>query len=575
MKKLIKRIVPLLLILALIASACWYIFVYDRDTVRDFLLAQARSCAENGHFEAATRFYDISYQFSGKDENVAVDLAQIYKDAGNYTKAEYTLASAIADGATSELYIALCQTYVEQDKLLDAVNMLDKIADPAIKAELDALRPTAPQADFAPGFYSQYISLNFAHDGAALYVTTDGEYPSTADIPCVTPILLESGETKIYAVSVGENGLVSPLSILSYTVGGVIEEITFADAYIEELVQSQLMFGSDTTIYSDDLWTITELAVPEVAADLNDLRHLPYLEILTISGREITDLSFLSGMTHLRELDLSGCALRADLSVLSTLPELERLSLNGCSLSSIAFLEGAPALKELDLGSNAIGNLSSLASIPTLQDLNLRDNAVADLNPLSGLKELSSLDLAENLVTDLAPISGCIKLTTLDVSENRLLSIAPVQNLTALTSFRAEKNQLTDCSALAVCTELRILDISNNQLTDITMLATLTKMAEFDFSYNQVTALPALPDSAALVTVNGSYNLLASLEPLDKINSLNYVLMDYNPELEKIAFLANNPNMVQINVYGTKVSTAQANKCLDQSIIVNYNPTDR
>jgi hypothetical protein len=31
--------------------------------------------------------------------------------------------------------------------------------------------------------------------------------------------------------------------------------------------------------------------------------------------------------------------------------------------------------------------------------------------------------------------------------------------------------------------------------------------------------------------------------------------------------------MVQINVYGSKVSTAQANQCLDRSIIVNYDPT--
>ena len=144
MKKIMKRIIPLLLIVALIASACWYIFVYDRDTVRDFLLAQARNCAQNGHFKAATWFYDISYEFAGEDENVAIDLAQIYKEAGNYTKAEYTLVSAIADGATAELYIALCRTYVEQDKLLDAVNMLDKVADPGIKAELDALRPAAP-----------------------------------------------------------------------------------------------------------------------------------------------------------------------------------------------------------------------------------------------------------------------------------------------------------------------------------------------------------------------------------------------------------------------------------------------
>ena len=34
MKKIVKRIIPFLLIVALIASAVWYIFVYDRETVR-------------------------------------------------------------------------------------------------------------------------------------------------------------------------------------------------------------------------------------------------------------------------------------------------------------------------------------------------------------------------------------------------------------------------------------------------------------------------------------------------------------------------------------------------------------
>ena len=356
MKKIIKRIIPLLLIVALIASACWYIFVYDRDTVRDFLMAQARNCAQNGHFEAATWFYDISYEFAGEDENVAIDLAQIYKDSGNYTKAEYTLSSAIADGATSELYIALCQTYVEQDKLLDAVNMLDKVADPAIKAELDALRPAAPQPDFAPGFYSQYISLNFAHENGTLYVSTDGQYPSTAQTPCVTPVALEGGETKVYAITVGENGLVSPLSILSYTIGGVIEEVEFADAYIEELVQEQLMFGEYTTIYSNDLWKITNLTVPATALELSDLQYLLYLEELTIEARELGDLSFLTGMNHLKKLDLSGCTVTGDLSVIKALPALEELTMQGCSISSLSFLEGAPSLKRLDLAHNAIGN---------------------------------------------------------------------------------------------------------------------------------------------------------------------------------------------------------------------------
>ena len=573
MKKIMKRILPLLLVVALIVSACWYIFVYDRETVRDFLMAQARNCAQNGHFEAAAWFYDISYDFAGEDENVAIDLAQIYKDSGNYTKAEYTLVSAIADGATSELYMALCQTYVEQDKLLDAVNMLDKVADPDIKAELDALRPAAPTPDFVPGFYSQYISLNFTHEGGTLYVSTDGQYPSTADTPCVTPVALEGGETKIYAVTVGDNGLVSPLAILSYTVGGVIEEVQFADAYIEELIQAQLMFGHDTVIYSDDLWAVTELKVPAEAVELSDLRHLLYLEKLTLTGRRIEDLSFLEGMTRLKHLDLSGSSITADLSILKTLPALEELNMRGCSVSSLAFLEGAPSLKKLDLSSNAVGNVSVLATIPTLQTLDLSDNAVGDLTAMAALTELTALNLSENLVTSLVPLRGCIKLTSLDVSDNKITDIAALQKITGLTDFRAEKNQITDCAVLAQCTELRTLDISNNQIPDITMLSGLTKLAEFDFSYNQCAALPKLPDSAGLVTINGSYNKLTTLEPLDKISTLNYVYMDYNTEVSRIDFLADNPNMVQINVFGTKVTQSQANKCIDRSIIVNYDPT--
>ncbi len=574
MKKFMKRIIPLLLVVALIASACWYIFVYDRETVRDFLMAQARSFAKSGHFEAATWFYDISYEFAGEDENVAIDLANIYRDAGNYTKAEYTLVNAIADKPTSELYIALCDVYVEQDKLLDAANMLDKVADPAIKAELDALRPAAPTADFAPGFYSQYISLNFTHEGGTLYVSTDGEYPSTADTPCVTPVALGGGETKIYAVTVAENGLVSPLSILSYTVGGVIEEVVFADAVIEEIVQSQLMFGSDTVIYSNDLWTVTELTVPENALLLDDLRHLTYLEKLTVTGREISDLSFLTGMTRLKELTLNNCRLGgADLSVIKGLPALETLNMSGCSISSLAFLENAPALKHLNLSINAIGNLTPLATVPTLQTLDLHSNAISDLSALGGLTELTVLDVSENVLSSIAPIGGCTKLTTLNVAENKIGDITAVQKLTALTEFKANKNIIASCAPLANCTELRTVDLSNNQLVDISPLATLVKMTEFRFANNAVTALPEWPGSAALVTVDGSYNQLSSLTALDKLDALNYVFMDYNAEVSKIAFLADNPNMVQINVYGTKVHEAQANKCLDQSIIVNYDPT--
>ena len=41
MKKVFKIIVPTILVIGIIASIGWYLFVYDRDLTRDVLLAQA------------------------------------------------------------------------------------------------------------------------------------------------------------------------------------------------------------------------------------------------------------------------------------------------------------------------------------------------------------------------------------------------------------------------------------------------------------------------------------------------------------------------------------------------------
>ena len=222
MKKLIHFLVPLLLVILVIASIGWYLFVYDRAFTRDILLQQARNNDLKGNTSLSSWFYNMAYSFSGQDENVAIELANQYKASGNYTKAEVTLSKAIRDGATKELYTALCKTYVEQDKLLDAVSMLANIPDASIKAELEAMRPTAPEADYPAGYYSQYISVALSSSEGTLYYTTDGDYPSIADAPYSAPIELPLGETQIYAISVGDNGLVSPLTIGTYTIGGVI-----------------------------------------------------------------------------------------------------------------------------------------------------------------------------------------------------------------------------------------------------------------------------------------------------------------------------------------------------------------
>lgn len=577
MKKVFKIIVPTILVIGIIASIGWYLFVYDRDLTRDVLLAQARFSDTQGHPNAASFFYDLAYSHSGHEENIAIELANQYKSDGNYTKAEYTLSNAIADGGTAELYIALCKTYVEQDKLLDAVKMLENIADPNIKAQIDAMRPASPIPSQEPGFYDQYISVEFTAEDGAAYVTTDREYPSTAEDYCADPITLPAGQTTFFALTVDEAGLVSPLSVVSYTVAGVIEEVHFTDDAIDQTVRELLRVDGSHVFRSDELWGITSLSLPANVAGLEDLKWFPFLSSLTIHESTMEDLSGLSILSGLQDLVITDTPVRGeDLTVIANLPRLSSLTLRSCSLSGIHALSNAVGLQYLDLSGNAIRDLSAIAVLPELRYLDLSHNAVDDLNYFSYVTSLETLYVGHNAITDITPLSGCIALTDLDLTNNALTDITPAGNIPGLKRLSVAFNQLTDVSALSANTMLEDLDISNNAITDITGLGTLARLVTFNFSYNQIPQLPHFPSNCALVTIKGSQNRLISLNPLIGLDNLNYVFMDYNPELSSIACLATCERLVEVTVYGTAVTDVSAvTKTADgqdTGVTVKYSP---
>ena len=572
MKKVMKVIIPILLSLLILASIFWYCFVYDRDFTRDILLQQARFHSTNGIPALSSWFYDLAYEHSGQDENVAIELANQFKAVGNYTKAEVTLSQAIADGGNADIYIALCKTYVEQDKLLDAVNMLDSIADPAIKAQLDALRPVAPTSDPAPGFYSEYIPVSLIGEGGTLYYVLGDEYPSTDDIPYSEPVTLPAGETTIRAVTVADNGLVSPLTTFAFTVGGVIEEVHFTDASIDVALRNMLGIDEDKTILSNDLWSITAFTVPENALNLHELAHLPYLESLTISNYTFDSLDFLSSLTSLETLTMEDCRFpSADLDVIASLPELTNLTMIDCGMSTIAGLEKAQNLVSLDLANNTIRNLEPLSGLISLKRIDLNHNALTSLTALSALSNLEELDVSYNSLSSIAPIATCRNLIKLNVSNNSLSNLGAVDNLPELTVLTADHNDLTDVEILANCTELVELDISNNNVSQITSLSALEKLEIFKFAYNQVETIPSWSSSGKLRLIDGSHNQIKSIASLGVLQKLTHIYMDYNA-ITSVADLESCYNLVMVNVYGNEIKDG-VDALAEHDIIVNYDPT--
>ena len=471
MKKATQVILAVLLLALIIGSIGWYLFVYDRNFTRDILLQQARYHDINGNARISSWFYNMAYSYSGRDENVAIELANQYKQSGNYTKAEVTLTNAIRQKGTVELYTALSRTYAEQNKLQDSVALLNTVKDPEIKAQLDALRPQTPTADQKPGFYSQYIKVALQSDGT-VYYCTDGDFPSTDDVPYGEPIALGAGETTILAVSVDPTGLVSDVAQLTYTIGGIVEPVELTDPAINAAVREKLQKTETETLYSNDLWSLKEFTVPEGTTSVADLKQLPYLKKLSVNKFNLEDLSFLEGFTKLETLDLSGSRLPAEsLQILSTLPSLKNLLIADCGFSTIAPLAEATSLVRIDLSNNTIRNLEVLAVMPDLEELNLKHNALTDLSSLSSLGKLTRLDVSFNSLTSLEPLAACGNLTFLDAQNNQIAALNGIENLTGLTYLGLDHNLITEVTLLANLTGLETLKIANNQIKDISSLS--------------------------------------------------------------------------------------------------------
>lgn len=580
MKKTVKIILPIVLVLVTLLCTIWYLFVYDREFTRDMLLSCARYSESRGNHDIAAWFYNRAYTQSGDNDAVAIELAQQYKDSGNYTKAEFTLRNAIKDGGGADLYVELCSTYVEQNKLMDAVAMLNSIVNPEVKTIIDSMRPAAPTASLESGTYKHLITLELSCERGTLYATADGSYPSIKTSGYTEPLSLPEGESNVYALCIDENGLVSPLAIYGYTVGGIIEEAIFTDPSFESAIRLALGADKKSTLYTDDVWTLEQFTIPSDAASYADLKYLPNLKELTVVNGISEELGAISGLSSLEKLNITGTGItQSDLTTIGALPMLKELTLSDCGITSIAPLSDATGITKLDLSNNTIRNIDAVKQMSGLTELNLDHNVVTDLSAIADLKALTKLSVSYNTLTTLEAVTGNTALTWLSAGHNSIETLGQLQKLTGLNHLDLSYNALQDIAPVAACSAINELDISNNALTDISSLSALTKLSYLNFSHNEVAQLPQWSADCALVSINGSNNQITSIEPLVGLKKLNNVFMDYNDALTSIGALVDCPMLIQVDVYGTAVTDAKAlthtNDGMERGIIVNYDPTKK
>ena len=161
--------------------------------------------------------------------------------------------------------------------------------------------------------------------------------------------------------------------------------------------------------------------------DLSGLGTFNRITTLNLSDNQVRDLSELSNLTDLVNLDLSRNYINGDLSALGAKDKLEKLTINSD-------------------GKYRLSDISAIGSFKRLTDLALEKQKISDVTPLKGLPLLKNLDLAENKIVDVSPLESLNSLETLSLQKNQIKDILPVTGLphiVANNGLNAENQTIT------------------------------------------------------------------------------------------------------------------------------------
>ena len=167
-----------------------------------------------------------------------------------------------------------------------------------------------------------------------------------------------------------------------------------------------------TTLYLD-LSNLSALSLPNMpklttlelgGSNLSalSLPNMPKLTTLTLGAKSISDISALSGLTQLTELNLYLSDTNTLALSLSGLTQLTTLNVSGNSISEVS-LSDMPRLTELNLAPNRIISVVSLSDMPQLTTLNLSDTNLSALS-LSDMPQLTTLMLSSTHISDIASL---------------------------------------------------------------------------------------------------------------------------------------------------------------------------
>lgn len=315
----------------------------------------------------------------------------------------------------------------------------------------------------------------------------------------------------------------------------------------------------DTEAISSIRPTIDVVVTPSVTQDPNQASPTPVGDqaisfkdpnfeavIRKALGKNIGDI-LISDVQQIKELTARVCGIMY-VDELKYFSSLEKLDLYGNRINDLTPISNLKSLKELNMGknynvlysSNRNGlDISPLKSLVNLEVLDLRENMITDISALSSLAVLKKLDLTNNRISDISSLRNCVSLIELDISSNRYVNdegvectidtLEPLYRLPYLRSIIANDCGIKNIRNISSLAALTYLEIGHNYIDDISPICFMLILGYVDVNHNIITDISCLSGDMSIRELNVSYNLISDFNVILNMHSLENIVWAGNP----------------------------------------------
>ncbi|KAM4748922.1 leucine-rich repeat and guanylate kinase domain-containing protein [Rhinophrynus dorsalis] len=195
---------------------------------------------------------------------------------------------------------------------------------------------------------------------------------------------------------------------------------------------------------------------------------------LALSNRNLSDIQILCGYGHLQKLDIS-CNEICDLSCVSYMPYLTELNASNNRLSTFFDFVPPKNLMVVDLSFNQITEMKDLSAHTALTKLILNNNNIQEINGLDKCSSLSHLNMAHNQIRSIGGIEN-VPIKTLCLSSNQISNISGLESLKTLQTLDLSCNQISSLEGLEGLDFLQSLNLEDNGICQISEIAYIEEL---------------------------------------------------------------------------------------------------